>query len=238
MFSYESRIRKDLDRWKKEMRKPPSIMERASKGTQRTVNRMLPEKYHQVVTGAIKSITNTVLLGTGFVSSKPLYGLPLQEVERRVQEKGKLYAATAAVEGAATGAGGFVASLADFPLLLGIKMKFLYEVAAAYGFDTSSYEERLYLLHIFQLAFSSKAHVNKIFERMERWEEYVSTLPESVDDFDWRSFQQEYRDYLDLAKLMQMLPLVGAAVGLYVNNKLLKKLAETAMNAYRMRILK
>lgn len=238
MFSYESRVRKDLEKWKREVRKPPSLLERASKGTQRTVNRMLPEKYHEVVTGAIKSITTTVLLGTGFVSSKPLYGLPLEERERRVRYKGKIYATTAAVEGAATGAGGFVASLADFPLLLGIKMKFLYEVAAAYGFDTSSYEERLYLVHIFQLAFSSKSHVNKIFQRMESWDSYVSSLPRELDDFDWRSFQQEYRDYLDLAKLMQMMPLIGAVVGSYVNNKLLKKLTETAMNSYRMRILK
>lgn len=238
MFSYESKVRKDLERWKREMRKPPSLLERASKGTQRTVNRMLPEKYHKVVTGAIKSITTTVLLGTGFVSSKPLYGLPLQERERIVKDKSKIYATTAAVEGAATGAGGFVASLADFPLLLGIKMKFLYEVAAAYGFDTSSYEERLYLLHIFQLAFSSKSHVNKVFRKMESWDSYVSSLPRELDDFDWRSFQQEYRDYLDLAKLLQMLPVVGAVVGIYVNNKLLKKLMETAMNSYRMRILK
>jgi phage tail tape-measure protein len=35
-----------------------------------------------------------------------------------------------------------------------------------------------------------------------------------------------------------MLPVVGALVGSYVNNKLLKKLSETAMNSYRMRILK
>lgn len=238
MFSYESKVRKDLERWKKEMRKPPSLIERASKGTQKTVTRMFPEKYHEVITGAIKSITTTVLLGTGFVSSKPLHGLPLEERERRVRDKGKIYATTAAVEGAATGAGGFVASLADFPLLLGIKMKFLYEVAAVYGFDTSSYEERLYLLHIFQLAFSSKAHVNEIFEKMESWENYVSSLPKELDDFNWRSFQQEYRDYLDLAKLMQMMPVVGAVVGIYVNNKLLKKLTETAMNSYRMRVLK
>jgi hypothetical protein len=73
---------------------------------------------------------------------------------------------------------------------------------------------------------------------MESWDNYVSSLPKELDDFNWRSFQQEYRDYLDLAKLMQMMPVVGAVVGIYVNNKLLKKLTETAMNSYRMRVLK
>ena len=32
-------------------------------------------------------------------------------------------------------------------------------------------------------------------------------------DVDWRVFQQEYRDYLDVVKLFQLLPVVGAAVG-------------------------
>ena len=51
------------------------------------------------------------------------------------------------------------------------------------------------------------------------------------------SFQQEYRDYIDLAKLLQLLPGIGAFVGAYVNNKLVDKLGEYAMYAYRMRIL-
>jgi hypothetical protein len=33
-----------------------------------------------------------------------------------------------------------------------------------------------------------------------------------------------------------MIPLIGAAVGLVVNYRLLKKLGRTAMNAYRMRL--
>ena len=60
-------------------------------------------------------------------------------------------------------------------------------------------------------------------------------LPPSLDDFDWRKFQQEYRDYIDLAKLAQLLPVIGAPVGVVANNRLVRKLGRTAMNAYRMR---
>jgi hypothetical protein len=70
---------------------------------------------------------------------------------------------------------------------------------------------------------------------MQHWQERTATLPGSIDDFDWRKFQQEYRDYIDLAKLAQLLPVIGAPVGVIVNNSLLKKLGLTAMNAYRMR---
>lgn len=238
MVTYEDRARFELNIWKEKMRKKPSIVEKVSKGTQKKFNEMLPEKYHEIVTGAIKNLTKTVLYGTKFLTKAPLKDLTLEEREKLVLEKANLYKTTATIEGAAAGAGGFVAGLADFPLLLSIKMKFLFEVASIYGYDVNNYAERLYILHIFELAFSSKAHVNKVFHRMEHWDEYLNTLPLTINEFNWKDFQQEYRDYLDMAKLLQMLPIVGAFVGSYVNHKLLKKLSETAINSYRMRILK
>ena len=54
---------------------------------------------------------------------------------------------------------------------------------------------------------------------------------------DWRVFQQEYRDYIDLVKMLQLVPGIGAVVGAYANYNLMDQLAETAMNVYRMRIL-
>jgi hypothetical protein len=116
-------------------------------------------------------------------------------------------------------------------------MKLLYEIAAIYGFDVNDYKERIYILYVFQLAFSSKSNVNEVFAKMENFEEYSHTLPRDINSFDWRVFQQEYRDYIDLAKLLQMVPVIGAFVGAYVNTKLIDKLSETAIQAYRMRIL-
>lgn len=110
-------------------------------------------------------------------------------------------------------------------------------IAAIYGFDVNDYKERIYILYVFQLAFSSKSNVNEVFDRMENFEEYYSTLPKDINSFDWRAFQQEYRDYIDLAKLLQMVPGIGAFVGAYVNTKFIDKLSETAVQAYRMRIL-
>jgi hypothetical protein len=93
----------------------------------------------------------------------------------------------------------------------------------------------LYLLQIFQLAFSSQQHRRKIFLEIEGWQTQSIGLPNSLDEFDWRTYQQEYRNYIDLAKLVQLIPIVGAPVGAVVNYRLLKQLGETARNAYRMR---
>ena len=70
---------------------------------------------------------------------------------------------------------------------------------------------------------------------MESWEVTREQLPTDINTFDWRTFQLEYRDYIDLAKLLQLIPGVGAIAGAYVNHKLTNKLGGIAMNAYRMR---
>jgi hypothetical protein len=72
---------------------------------------------------------------------------------------------------------------------------------------------------------------------MVDWNRKSIDLPEDIHQYDWRSFQQEYRDYIDLAKMAQLIPVIGAPVGFVVNARLIKKLGITAMNAYRMRLL-
>lgn len=227
-----------MENWKAQMQKKPNLIDTVSKETQRKMNAILPDKYHNILTSAIKSLTKVVLFGSKYVSKPPVNNLSLLEREKILKKLTEKYTTTATIEGAATGAGGIILGLSDLPLLLSIKIKYLYDVASIYGYDMNHYSERLFVLHIFQLAFSSKKHMNKIFYRMEHWDKYLETLPNDLSDFEWREFQEEYRDYIDLAKLLQLLPGIGAFVGSYVNNKLLKKLHITAKNSYRMRMLK
>ena len=105
-----------------------------------------------------------------------------------VRNKINFYKKTAMVEGVATGAGGIMLGLADFPILLSIKVKLLYDIAAIYGFDVRDYKERLYILNIIQLAFSSQEYGKNVFEIMENWENYSNNLPGNINDFDWVLF--------------------------------------------------
>jgi hypothetical protein len=116
-------------------------------------------------------------------------------------------------------------------------MKMLFDIAALYGFDTKNYQERLFLLYVFQLSFSSQKRRNELIERIENWDSFKENLPKTYDEFDWRTFQLDYRDYIDLAKLAQLIPLVGAPVGALANYKLSDQLGRNAMNAYRLRML-
>jgi len=184
-------------------------------------------------------MVQTVLYGSIYTTSaNPPAEMSLIHREALIKQKINNYGKTGAAEGGITGAGGFLMSIADFPILIGIKLKLLFEIASLYGFDVRDFRERVYILHVFQLAFSSQEGGAKIFKHLENWDQQLLLLPEKPDNFDWLTFQQEYRDYIDLAKLAQLLPVVGAAVGAIANYQLIKKLGYTAMQAYRMRLLK
>lgn len=237
MNTYDQQAQKELTAWQKKMLSKPSLLNNLSKKIQTKINTWIPEKIHKAITVAIKQMIRGVLFGATHTTAQSLLTGNLQQREEAVQKKIDWYRNTAAVEGGITGAGGILLGLADFPILIGLKIKLLFDIAAIYGFDVNDYKERVYLLHIFELSFSSDAHRKNIYIKMIDWEEKRKNLPEDINQFDWRNFQQEYRDYIDLAKMAQLVPVIGAPVGVLVNYRLIKKLGITAINAYRMRIL-
>ena len=236
MNTYPQQVVRELRTWQKKMLRRPSLFNKISKRAQDKINSLIPEKVHYAVTVAIKQMVKGVLFGARYITGEPMRNADLHARELVVQEKIKFYRTTAAVEGGITRAGGLLMGLADFPVLIAIKIKLLFEIAVSYGFDVNDYKERLYILQIFELAFSSAARRREVFISMAEWEEKKNQLPADMKEFDWRKFQQEYRDYIDLAKIAQLIPVIGAPVGVVVNFRLIKKLGITAMNAYRMRL--
>ncbi|MEN8119138.1 MAG: EcsC family protein [Bacteroidota bacterium] len=234
---YEKEALNELNLWGKKMLQKPSFSSQLTKALQDKLNGLVPEKVHKVVTAAIKNMIQAVLIGSKFITKGPLPDQSLLEREKLVQKKSGFYKKAAMASGAGTGAGGFFLGLADFPILLSLKMKFLFDTASIYGYNVKDFKERVYILYIFQLAFSSHEKRTEVFEIINNWNSYSKQLPEKVEDFNWRSFQQEYRDYIDLPKMLQLIPGFGAIVGAYANFKFIEKLAVTAMNAYRMRLL-
>jgi hypothetical protein len=179
-----------------------------------------------------------VLMGSSWIKPNPDPALSFPERERKIRERIKWYSRTASVEGGVTGAGGLLLGLADFPAFLTIKMKMLFDIASWYGFDTNAYQERLFLLYVFQLSFSDQQRRNDLIGLIENWEDFHNNLPKEFSEFDWKTFQLDYRDYIDLAKFAQLLPIIGAPVGAIANYRLTGHLARYAMNCFRLRLRK
>ena len=234
MGEYEVKAYEEVLEWKRKMLKRPKMVQRLSKRVQLKINEKIPDKAHEIITDAIKKFVKVTLSGSQLTTKiSTVENGTLEQRDKQLDKKLSIYRKTAVVEGAGTGAGGFLLGLADFPALLSIKMKFLFDAANIYGFDTKKIEERIFILQVFQVAFSSTEKRKEILELIEGWEERKTSLL----DLDWKEFQQEYRDHIDFVKMLQLMPGIGAVVGAFANYNLLDQLGETAKNCYRIRHL-
>ncbi len=223
----------DLITWRAEILRPPGALNGVARAAQQRINRIIPEKVHVAVTAGISGMTRAMLTGADFATGAPLIGLTLDERRAKAARAIDGWKKAAAAEGGVTGFGGFLMAAADFPLLMSFKIKLLFEIAAIFGHDGTELPERLFILHIFELAFSDAEHRAGVMAALDDWE--AKTHPQHLNDFDWRAFQQQYRDHIDLAKLAQFIPVVGAPLGAIVNWRLVERLGHTAVMAYRMR---
>lgn len=232
---YELQCLRKLKSWQKEMLHSQGFLKKWGKKIQDKINLLIPGNIHSRITILVKKIVETVLFASELIKPDIVTGQTLEWRENEIKKRLELYRTTAAAEGGITGWGGFLTALADFPALLAIKLKFLFDVASIYGYDTKKLGERVFLLHVFKLAFSSPTGRKDTYLTLESWAKDSFNMPQDKNAMDWYRFQQDYRDYLDIAKLLQMIPMVGAAVGIVVNYQLLNTLCETAMMSYRMR---
>src|SRR5215216_7872692 len=180
---YEEKIKQELKVWQKKMSRAPSFFDKLSKKMQVKMNTYIPEKVHLAITGAIKTMVRGVLFGAKHITHSPSASDSLLEAETKALQRIKFYRNAAAAEGGVTGAGGILLELADFPILLSMKLKLLFDIASIYGYSVKDYRERLFILHIFQLAFSSQQHRRKIYEQVVNWDKKKELLPDDVNQF-------------------------------------------------------
>ncbi len=229
----ESSVRAELKAWRSRVLKRPGLWDKASRATQARINKAIPERVHAIVTSGVEAMTKGILTGSEVLKARPPAGGSLAAREAKARSLIRTYRNTAGVEGGVAGAGGFVLAAADFPALMAIKVRMLADIVSVYGWGGGSPRERLFLLHVFHLAFASAARRPEALASLEGW--LAGDGAAEVADYDWRRFQQEYRDYIDLAKMAQLIPVVGAPIGAVVNWRLVDRLGETAMMACRMR---
>ena len=230
---YRQQALAEAEQFIRQLERKSSLFQRTSKKVQTKINSKVPEKVHRIITGSIRMMIQTALGSSEYIYPQDVDSRwTLEERERRIRERIQTYKRTAMIEGAGTGAGGVMLGLADFPLLLSIKMKFLFEVGQYYGFNVKQPDERVFLLHVFLLTFSSDKQRKQVLRELLNWDKREKAA------VDWQVLQQEYRDAIDLIKMFQLVPGFGAVVGAWANRKFLEELGETAMHIYRLRLLR
>lgn len=243
MESYENRVRLSLERWQADMKwHRPGMLQKWSLHWQRKIDGLIPMKVHDAIAQGVRVGVSSLLSGISLipVNSEKLNqsSLTLEQLDTQLSPLLDKYKKLAAAEGAGTGAGGLILAAIDFPALISIKLKFLQEAALLYGFDIRDKSERVFLLKVFQLAFSSPEKRRSNFQQVKHWEDQsVQTRQTVAESIMWRDFYMDYKQYIEFRKMLQLLPGVGAIIGAWANHSLMEDLGTTAKHAYQLRYL-
>lgn len=224
-----------MQTWLKKSSKPANWYDKTTGKIQGFVQSKIPDAIHNAITAGMEGFTKIVLQGSGFILPKMSDEIPLEIREKLAEEVIQRYVGMGMASGAGTSAGGIVTGLMDLPILMSLKIRMLFEIGAIFGYDLKEEKERLYALMIFRTVFSSPLLRAEKVKSLIEFEVASKNLEKPLEALDWRAFQQEYRDYLDLAKLMQFIPGIGIVIGAAVNRSLLLELGDGAINAYRLR---
>jgi hypothetical protein len=174
----------DCCAWERAMMKRPGAINKASTAIQAQTQKLIPQKVQDFITASIQKMTVMIMTGSRLLTKTELsHNLSLGESDYLVEQAFKVYDKTAMAQGFGFGLGGILLGLADFPALLSIKVKFLFDCAKYYGFDVNQESEKLFILYIFQLAFCNDQRRAELFPVIKHW---ADAPP---DDVDWEVFQ-------------------------------------------------
>ena len=157
--------------------------------------------------------------------------LPLSDMGKAAESFISVRAKNAQIQGATTGIGGLFTLAIDIPLILGITLKTIQEVAVSYGYDPTHQEERIFMIKVMQFSSSDIVGKKAILEEL--------TNPQRGQGFaqlqGWKEVFMTYRDNFGWKKLFQMIPVAGMIFGAWINKAAIKDVGEVAQMLYKKR---
>jgi hypothetical protein len=161
--------------------------------------------------------------------------LPLTSMDAVADELSASYKKIGTIQGATTGIGGVFTLAIDIPLLLGLSLKVLQEMAIAYGYNPREKGERVFIVKCLQFASSDIVGKRAIIEELAYFhskEKKIQTISQLQG---WREVVFTYRDNYGWKKLFQLVPVAGMLFGAYLNRKTLEEVAEAGKMMFRKR---
>ncbi|WP_019155423.1 EcsC family protein [Robertmurraya massiliosenegalensis] len=143
----------------------------------------------------------------------------------------------AMTQGATTGIGGIFTLSIDIPLLLGISLKTLQEIAIAYGYDPNDKKERIFIVKCLQFTSSDIVGKQAVLKELSAYSDpELETKDETLSQIQgWREVIMTYRDNFGWKKLFQMIPIAGMIFGSFINKSMIHDIGETGKMLYKKR---
>lgn len=174
-----------------------------------------------------------------------IYSLTLLDVEKTIGYLASKYRALALAEGTAAGTLGLPGMAVDIPALIALALRAVNEYATYYGYDVSLESERYVALTILavstggdsaakQVAMSEVAKATVMAAKKKTWDELQRVALVRLI----QKIAEQLGIRLTKAKLAQVLPVVGGAVGGGFNAWYISKVCFAARMVYRERFLR
>lgn len=163
--------------------------------------------------------------------------LPLDVLDQAAQLITEHRVKFAAAQGATTGIGGAVTMIADIPLVLGLSLKVLQEMALCYGFDPDEPQERVFIVKCLQYSSADIVGKQAILEELvdydnpERQVQIISQIQ------GWREVVLSYQESFGWKKLFQLVPIAGMWFGSVSNRNTIRDVAEAGQMLYKKRLI-
>lgn len=162
--------------------------------------------------------------------------IPLQQMIKHAEHIKNNRTTIATVQGASTGVGGIFTLAIDIPVILGLSLKTLQEMAIIHGYDPQIKEERIFIVKCLQFASADIVGKEAILNELTasyQLKTYTKEMASQIQG--WREVIYTYRDSYGWKKLLQMIPIAGILFGAYANRAMVKDLSDAGMMLYRKR---
>ena len=163
--------------------------------------------------------------------------LPLSTMDQAVEKLTGNRKKLATIQGASTGIGGIFTLTIDIPLLLGLQLKTLQDIAICYGYDPKDKKERLFIVKCLQFVSADIVGKQSILKQISRFDQKDDTAKREVlsEMQGWREVVFSYRDQIGWKKLFQMIPIAGLVFCAFINRSAVNDIAEAGKMLYRKR---
>ena len=161
--------------------------------------------------------------------------IPISKMDEIAEELRNSRTKIATVQGATTGIGGIFTLAVDIPVLLGLSLKVLQEIAICYGYDPKEKSERIFIVKCLQFSSSDIVGKRAILEDLTSLQQGNQNNQMISQLQGWREVVTTYRDSFGWKKLFQMIPIAGMIFGAFINRSSIGDVAEAGKILYRKR---
>lgn len=243
----------EIEKWEKDQKKM-FFWEKISRLPFKFFDKITPKIVHEKLGQLVSEIGNYVQTGGNYLVNKnsmlkfiqnsikcniqtveDVGALPITDMAKLSNDLQKKRANFATVQGASTGVGGMFTLVVDIPVVLGLALKTLQEIAIIHGYDPTDKRERVFIIKCLQFTFSDVVGKEAILKELSEFHKGQDSSEVISQIKGWQEVYITYAEQFGWKKLFQMVPIAGIIFGAYSNRGMIKDVAEAGTMLYRKR---